>query len=158
MKILIITTKPNAVWNALSKKEGLDLYTVDCSSIGIPSIAECVKNAVREFKPELLLTYRCPYIIPESVYGTTLYGAYNIHPSLLPLHSGLNPWKSIMNDKSKLNGVTIHRIERVADAGEIFLQKSYSLEGLGFDEARQAADDLAGEMVVEFIGTIVKDV
>lgn len=158
MKILIITTKPNAVWNALSEMEGLDIREIDCSSVEIRSIGECVNTAVQEFNPELILTYRCPYILPESVYGTASYGAYNIHPSLLPLHPGLNPWNSIINDKSRINGVTIHRIENVADAGEIILQKSYSLEGLGFDEARQIADDIAGDMVVEFVETIMKNV
>ena len=58
-----------------------------------------------------------------------------------------------MRDKDQLNGVTLHRIDNHIDAGEIVAQRSYSIRGMNCNEARVAADRIAGNMVIRFFST-----
>lgn len=107
-------------------------------------LKKCITEGVR-----ILLTYRCPYVIPQDLYSRVLGYAYNIHPSLLPNYPGLNPWEEIMKDKNQINGVSIHRLEADVDKGEIVLQRAYSIEGMDYNEARKKADLIASELLIE---------
>lgn len=103
----------------------------------------------------ILLTYRCPYIIPQNLYSRVLGYAYNIHPSLLPNYPGLNPWEEIMRDENQINGVSIHRMETDVDKGEIVLQRAYSIAGMDYNEARKNADLIASELLMELFSDLL---
>jgi len=49
---------------------------------------------------------------------------YNIHPSLLPLHSGWNEnvHKSVLQSGQKISGVTLHEVSEQVDGGNILWQ------------------------------------
>lgn len=150
MKILLITTPPNAVLSTLEMLEDIELHFVDCSC-AVKDIHFRALDAVESVSPDMIITYRCPYILPYEIFSLPRLGSYNIHPSLLPNHSGLNPWEGIMNDSSRMNGVTLHRISQNVDQGEIIAQNSYSIVDMCYECARQMADDIAGIMISDFI-------
>lgn len=150
MKILLITTPPNAVLSTLEMLEDIELQFVDCS-YAAKNIHNRVFCAVESVSPDMIITYRCPYILPYEIFSLPRLGSYNIHPSLLPNHPGLNPWKEIMNDASQMNGVTLHRISQNVDQGEKIAQSSYSIVDMSYECARQKADDIAGLMISDFI-------
>lgn len=152
MKVLVITQPPNAVWDAITSLRAIVANLVDWSA-DLDSIQDKIRDAINNFQPDLILTYRCPYILPKAIYTKARYGAYNIHPALLPKYPGLNPWPEIMRDRDMINGVTLHRIDNHIDAGEVISQQSYSIRGMNCNEARLAADKIAGEMVVHFFST-----
>ncbi len=152
MKVLVITRLPNAVWDAITSLRAIVANLVDWSA-DLDSIQDKIRDAINNFQPDLILTYRCPYILPKAIYTKARYGAYNIHPALLPRYPGLNPWPEIMRDKDMINGVTLHRIDNHIDAGEIVAQCSYSIRGMSCNEARVAADKIAGNMVMHFFST-----
>lgn len=152
MKVLVITRPPNAVWDAIKSLRSIVACLVDWSA-DLDSVQGRVQDAINDFQPDLILTYRCPYILPGSIYTKTRYGAYNIHPAMLPKYPGLNPWPEIMRDKDMINGVTLHRIDNHIDAGEIVAQRSYSIRGMNCNEARVAADKIASNMVIRFFST-----
>ncbi len=150
MKILLITSLPNAVLKALRMVDDVELHVVDCSS-NIGTIGVRVSKITESISFDMILTYRCPYILPYDIFSKPVLGAYNIHPSLLPKYSGLNPWMDIMNDETQMNGVTLHKITSSVDNGDIIRQCAYSIAGMNYECARQKADDIAGEMIYEFI-------
>lgn len=154
MKILFITTPPNNVLTTLQKLNKVEICVVECHH-SLTSIHNEVEAAVHSFAPDIILTYRCPYILPYKVFSQPFGGTYNIHPSLLPKHRGLNPWHDIMNDNSQINGVTLHKISEHIDEGEIIFQQSYSIAGMNYEVARQTADIIAGKIVLDFIDTII---
>lgn len=47
----------------------------------------------------------------------------NIHPSLLPLHKGLNAIKASFNDDNSFGGVSVHFVTEELDSGMIILQE-----------------------------------
>lgn len=130
--------------------DNIELYVVDCF-YAQDDLHNRVSSVAKSVLPDLIITYRCPYILPYEIFSQPRLGSYNIHPSLLPNHSGLNPWPSIMNDASKINGVTLHRISMNIDKGEQIAQKSYSIANISYECARRIADEIAAVMIRDFL-------
>ena len=148
MRVLFVTTSPNSVLNRLRTISSIDLCVVDCAENYI-TVGERIEEAITAQTPDLILVYRCPYILPESVFTIARLGAYNLHPSLLPKYSGLNPWKDIFANKESVSGVTLHRISSNIDGGEIIYQVEYSIDPCDtIDKARYKADCLATELTI----------
>ena len=78
--ILLVTTGKSLVRDALEIRQ--DVLVLDCSA-GRDSIFVQLESSMAE-GVRILLTYRCPYILPEMIFSKALEGAYNIHPTLLP--------------------------------------------------------------------------
>lgn len=103
-----------------------------------------------------LLTYRCPYILPKEWYSLAKLGAYNIHPSLLPKYAGLNPWKAIIANEERVNGVTVHRISERVDNGEIIYQRSYVIDMADtIIVAREKSDMIAMGLMNVFMESMI---
>ena len=144
MPILLLTTLPNKVADALRDQADL----LDCRDYA--TIGERLADYMAHHKPEHIITYRCPYILPREVFTKVSGGALNIHPSLLPKYKGLNPWEAIIRKKETETGVTIHRIKEQVDGGEIVMQRTMSIDpSLPLETLRAQADELAAQMIKE---------
>lgn len=139
MEILLITTAPNGILEYLRHKEDVKLSVVDCSSF-IPlemqkanakvvrgNILSAIKIELSQTTPDILLTYRCPCILPPEIFGMAKITALNIHPSMLPKYPGANPWEGIYENKEKESGVTIHVIDEGIDTGTIVAQRKMDI-------------------------------
>ena len=51
----------------------------------------------------------------------------NIHPSLLPKYKGLNTHNSVIQNKDKYSGATVHIVNDKLDSGKIILQKKVKI-------------------------------
>ena len=153
----IFTTLPNAVHDMLAVTDAIDLTVVDVSSCR-PALDPSAE------KPDMILTYRCPYILSQELYLSALTGAFNIHPTLLPSCPGLNPWPSLFHDievhrlhsaEPFVSGVTLHRLSQIPDAGEIIIQNKFSItESDTIPTARAKADIAAAEMLKRWLDDI----
>ena len=78
-------------------------------------------------------------------------GSFNLHKSLLPLHSGANPifWTILNNTPA---GHTIHKMNDKIDAGEIILQKKVRYD-LSFD-ARGLYEKVEKEQIKDFLNLL----
>ncbi len=142
--IVLITTGNNQVreWflNYISC-----VTVIDCDLIhNKQQLLEAIQ-AIHSF--DILITYRCPYILPRWAYTHAMH-AFNIHPSLLPKYAGLNPWEEIFAAHEKQGGVTIHRLTEHVDAGEIIVQEAFEITAEDtIESARKKADMLAAKLV-----------
>ncbi|MBO4281748.1 MAG: hypothetical protein J5873_00960 [Bacteroidales bacterium] len=148
MIVLLVTTSPNSVRNVLSNMTGVELLTIECT----PPL-EITKRKLAKFITstpiDLIITYRCPLIIPQSIYSRVTIGAFNIHPSLLPMYAGLNPWEAMFEAGETGGGVTIHRLNPTPDTGKIVMQESFRFPNpLDINTARDESDRLAAKMIV----------
>ncbi len=50
---------------------------------------------------------------------------YNIHPSLLPKHKGLNAFEKAIEAKDEALGVTVHGVTADLDSGPVIVQRAY---------------------------------
>lgn len=68
-------------------------------------------------------------IIPESTIKLFERGIINIHPSLLPLYRGPTPIESAIANGDEETGITVMQISNSMDAGPIYKQIKYKLNG-----------------------------
>lgn len=151
MTLLFITTGNNHCLNFLKKQKNEYIIHVLDLTKDIINNKKDLELQIRNINPDLILVYRCPYILSKNIYSSAQYGAYNIHPSLLPKYAGLNPWIEIFENKERYSGVTLHKITDEIDSGEFIYQESFRIEENDtLDTARHHADIIAAKLVKAF--------
>lgn len=119
----------------------VDLKCVFTDNNSVEIINFCNKNEIALFKGnprnnssnyfvkeigeiDLIFSINYLFIIENDLISFPKFGAFNIHGSLLPKYRGRTPhvWAIINGEKN--TGVTVHRITRSVDAGDILLQKT----------------------------------
>ena len=66
--------------------------------------------------------------IPKVFLDTIKDGILNVHPSLLPLYRGGNPYSRVLMNGEKQTGVTIHFMSENFDEGDIVRQEVCNIE------------------------------
>ena len=146
MRILLITTLPNRVAQVLSPMADI----IPCCPYEL--IGPRLKEYMQQHRLDILVTYRCPYIVPREIYTQPIMGAYNIHPSLLPKYKGLNPWEDIVRAKETMTGITIHCLTDNVDSGDIVAQKEFIIDPtMPLDLLRARADEEAAILIQYYL-------
>lgn len=110
---------------------------------------------LRELDPELIVAAAYGRILPDDILALPPKGCINVHSSLLPKYRGSAPinW-AILNGDSE-TGVTIQKMVRDLDAGDIILQRATPI---GADEDAAALYDrlalMGGELLMEAVAQI----
>ncbi|NOQ21221.1 MAG: glycosyltransferase [Candidatus Aegiribacteria sp.] len=78
---------------------------------------------LKSFKPHIILSIACPQILKRKVFSIPEKGSWNVHSAILPRNRGMLPsfWSLYHADQP---GVTMHRMVRKLDDGEILLQET----------------------------------
>jgi len=97
----------------------------------------CSYNIPNELDKDIDLIICSSYhkIIPENLLTKAKLGAFNLHPSLLPSYKGATPTKQCLLNNETASGITLHKMTKNFDEGEIIAQeklkiKSYFDDGL----------------------------
>lgn len=118
MKILFLTNNPITIplsdW--LNEREAVFILHGKLTAYTINNI-----------KPDFVVSYNYKHIIGEEVIGLMPDKIINLHTSYLPFNRGFDPnlW-SIIEDSPK--GVTIHRIDKGIDTGDILFQRKVDID------------------------------
>lgn len=67
-------------------------------------------------------------IIPQNVINVFKYGILNIHPSILPKYRGASPIISALLNGDSHTGISIIKLTKDLDAGDILMQKIIEIE------------------------------
>jgi len=126
------------------------------SELGIEVLAP---ESVREIVPQLrgldadvFVVASYGEILSQVVLDIPRAGAFNVHPSLLPLYRGATPLQSQIRDGCTVTGVTIIAMDAGMDTGDILIREQVPLdarETYGELEARLA--DLGASALVRAI-------
>jgi methionyl-tRNA formyltransferase len=76
---------------------------------------------------EMLLNVHSLYVVPEAVLGVPTRGAWNLHPGPLPRYAGLNAPSWAIYRGEQRHGVTVHRMDRGIDTGDIAYQETFPI-------------------------------
>lgn len=79
-------------------------------------------------KPDFLAVFSLHKILSADEITLPKVAALNMHPSLLPLYKGANPWQEQFKARVKVSGFTIHKITSDIDGGEIISRKTFKID------------------------------
>lgn len=111
---------------------------------------------IMALQPDLIVTAAFGQFLPTALLEIPKFGAINVHASLLPKYRGGAPVHySIINGDDK-TGVTIMRMVKKMDAGDILTQESLPIEktddvGSMFDKLSYLGKEMLLTMLPEFL-------
>jgi len=111
-------------YNYTNLKSIANVKSIECHEVdSIPGKKlDDYYDIIKKCNPDLILVLGWYYKVPKKIRDIARYGAWGIHPSMLPKYAGGAPltW-SIMNGE-KFTGVTLFRLEDGVDNGDIIDQ------------------------------------
>lgn len=125
---------------------------------GSPEMEEIIS-----LNPDLIVTAAFGQFLPETLLKAPKLGAINVHASLLPKYRGGAPVHySIIKGDSE-TGVTIMRMVKKMDAGDMLSQKAIPISktddvGSMFDKLSLLGKDMLLEMLPEFIAGNIEEI
>lgn len=139
---------PSAVED-LGRRLGLNVLS--SLNVNSPATLEVLKT----FEPDIILVAAFGQILKEDILNLPKLGCYNVHGSLLPKYRGAAPIQRAIWDGEKTTGVTIQRIVKKLDAGDIVIKKEIEIdpEETSGDLMHRLAH-LGGEALVEAVKLI----
>lgn len=110
---------------------------------------------LREYEADLFVVAAFGQILSEEILDMPKYGCVNIHASLLPKYRGAGPIQWSIINGEKVTGVTIMRMEKGLDTGDMLLRRSVEIAP---DETADTLHDklasVGAELIVEAIPKI----
>ena len=122
-----------------AKTIGINVYTFDK-----------VRNYIEEIKAidyDIALVASFGQILPEEFLNHRL--TLNVHPSLLPKYRGATPLQTALLNGDKVTGVTIMKVAKEVDSGDILLQREFEIKDEYYLELEEKLALLGGEMASE---------
>lgn len=87
-----------------------------------------IEPLLRAVRPDLVLCFGFPWLIPPEALRVPRLGLINMHPALLPRHRGPIPTSWAIRAGDETYGVTWHRMDDAFDTGNILAQASVPME------------------------------
>ncbi len=110
---------------------------------------------LRALEPDVFLVASYGELLRAEFLALPRQVALNVHPSLLPRHRGATPIQAAILAGDRTSGVTIQKIARELDAGDVLLARELEIgaeETAGELAARLA--ELSGELVLEALAQV----
>lgn len=135
----------------------------DFTALKVPTFIYTPDGEIKEMldflskqKAEICLFYGWSWIIPQEIYKK--YLSLILHPSALPKYRGGSPLQHQIMAGEKESAVTILEVGEKIDAGDIYSQTSFSLDGsldeiferiktLGIKDTKRVLDLLAKKAI-----------
>lgn len=83
---------------------------------------------LKEINPDLILTLAYGQIVSQEILDIPRFGCLNLHGSLLPKYRGASPIQSSLINNEKVTGVTLMRMIKEMDAGEMYAKKIVKID------------------------------
>ncbi len=99
----------------------LGLPIVDVERIGD------AEEQLARLKPDLAIVFAYGQYLPPRIFDLPACGSINFHPSLLPLYRGASPIQSALADGHTETGLSVIRVGKRMDAGDLMKQERISV-------------------------------
>jgi len=85
-------------------------------------------DRIRAMAPDMLFSFYYRHLLGEEILACAAQGAFNLHGSLLPQYRGRAPLNWVLVNGETQTGVTLHRMVKRADAGDIITQATQEID------------------------------
>lgn len=109
-------------------------------------------DRIRTMAPEMIFSFYYRHLLSDEILQCAQKGAFNLHGSLLPKYRGRTPLNWALVNGETETGVTLHRMVKRADAGNILAQQKVAIEDQDnaltlHRKLTQAAEQLLGDVL-----------
>ncbi len=113
------------------------------AALGIPVLSPerlgpTERDAVAALRPDILVVFAYGHIFGPKFMALFPAGCINAHPSLLPRWRGCAPIPYAILEREPVTGVSIQRLARKMDCGDVLLQEKIALDGRETTESLSA--------------------
>ena len=130
--------------------EFAETENIEISSPPSISSSEELKK-LQEMNLDMIIVVAYGLILPEEVINLPKLGCFNVHASLLPRWRGAAPIQRAMIEGDQTTGVTIMKIDKGLDTGDIGLQKEIKIEQQNYSELEKELANEGAELLINFI-------
>ena len=137
----VFSNNPNA--KVLDKAKN---YNIPTLIFGREQLTEgFVLDKMAEFKPDLVVLAGFLWKMPQEIVSAYPNKIINIHPALLPKYGGKGMYgikvhQTVLANKEKETGITIHYVNEHYDEGEFIFQQKVAIEDC------TSADEIANKI------------
>lgn len=155
---IVISNNPNAGILARAKECNIKTSHINAKGLSREDYDQQISNVLEAMGIELIILVGYMRILSNAFVDKWRNKIINVHPSLLPLHSGLmdlQVHQAVLDAKEKQTGCTVHYVTEKVDSGPIILQKTcdvYSTDTVETLKAR--VQILEGKALLEAINII----
>lgn len=129
----------------LAEKKGIACLATE--NANEPTVVE----AIRAVKPDLILVAAFGQLLKNDILTAAKY-CLNVHASLLPEYRGASPVQQAIWDGKPTTGISIQRMVRKLDAGDVLLQKETPISPTETSgELMERLASLGGDCLVEAV-------
>ena len=100
-----------------------DLNVLETLDVNAPGTVDVLKT----FHADLIIVVAFGQILREGILKMPKHGCFNLHASLLPKYRGAAPVQRAIMEGEKETGVTVQRMVKKLDAGDVFLQEKVEI-------------------------------
>lgn len=87
---------------------------------------EKLSDEILWYRPEYIISFISPWIIPKNILESARKGAINFHPGS-PEYPGIGCYNFALYENSKRYGVTVHYMEEKVDTGDIIMTSYFDM-------------------------------
>ena len=125
----VYTNNPNAKVLDIAKNHNIPTLIFDREQL----TDGFVLDKLAEIKPDLIVLAGFLWKMPEDIVSAYPNKIINIHPALLPKYGGKGMYgikvhQTILENKEKETGITIHYVNEHYDEGEFIFQQKVAIE------------------------------
>jgi len=157
IKIRAITNNPKAYGIKRCKRLGIPVSVIDHREfLSREDFDKALVKEILKQKPNLVVLAGFMRILTP-IFTQTIKNAINIHPSLLPLFKGARAIERSFASDMKVVGVTVHRVTKELDGGEILDQACFHREGESLEEFEAKIHKLEYELYPKVIQKLLEE-
>ncbi len=113
---------------------------------------ESFMSRLNELSPDLIIVVAYGRILPEAVLNLPKFGCINAHASLLPKYRGAAPMQRAIMDGEKETGVTIMKMDKGLDTGDMIYTVKTPISSLdNLETIHDRLADLSGDALLTVI-------
>ncbi len=130
--------------------EFAEAENIEISSPPSISSSEELKK-LQKMNLDVIIVVAYGLILPEEVINLPKLGCFNVHASLLPRWRGAAPIQRAMIEGDQTTGVTIMKMDKGLDTGDIGLQKEIKIEQQNYSELEKELANEGAELLINFL-------
>lgn len=141
--VLVASDRPDAPGLIWAREQALATFALSPKGIGKPAYERALDQALREADVSAIALAGYMRLLSDGFVAAWRGRIVNIHPSLLPLHKGLDTHARAIAAGDTVGGCSVHLVTEELDAGEVLGRAEVAI--LPDDDA----DTLAARVLVE---------